>query len=60
VFKDLVIQIRELNIPDVCNHGRGRFESCSDAQGVKQLIEASMASLEDVMCGLNLDGFLLE
>jgi hypothetical protein len=62
VFKDLAIQIRELMIfdalHDVCNHGLGRYQSCSDAHGVKSSIEASMTALEGAMVGLNLEEFL--
>jgi hypothetical protein len=58
VFKNLATQIRELKVFDVCNHALGRYQSCSDAHGVKNSIEASMNALECAMCGLNLEDFL--
>ena len=60
VFKDLAAQIRELKVFDVCNHGLGRYQSCSDAHGVKNSIEASINALEGAMYGLNLEDFLPE
>jgi hypothetical protein len=62
VFKDLATQIRELKVfdvlHDVCNQSFGRYQSNSDAHGVKSSIEASMNALECAMIGLNLEDFL--
>jgi hypothetical protein len=60
VFKELATQVRELKIFDVCNHSWGRYQSCSDAHGVKESIEDSISALEDAMSGLNLEDFLPE
>lgn len=60
VFKDLTAKLRDLKVFNVCNHNWGRYQSCSDAHGVKESIEASMSALEDAMCGLNLEDFLPE
>jgi hypothetical protein len=59
VFKDLAVQIRELKVFDICNHmnGLGRYQSCSDAHGVRTSIEASMNALEAALYGLNLEDF---
>jgi len=62
VFKDLAAQIRELKVfdvlHDVCNQGLGKYQSNSDAHGVKSSLEASMNALECAMIGLNLEDFL--
>lgn len=60
VFKDLANQVRELKVFDVCNHSFGKYQSSSDAHGVKDSIEASVSALEGAMSGLNLGDFLPE
>jgi len=60
VFQDLAIQIRELKVFDVCNQERRRYQSCYDAHGVKDSIEASLSALEGAMHGLKLEDFLPE
>jgi len=59
-FKMLADQIRGMEILDDCRHpGRGGgFYNSGDGHGIKDSIEASMRSLEDRMCGLELGSFL--
>jgi len=60
VFQELATQVRELRVFDVCNQARRSYQSCPDAHGVKDSIQASMNALQGAMCGLNLEDFLHE
>jgi hypothetical protein len=57
-FKELASQILEMQVLDDCNQRQGPYYYSGNRHGVKDSIEASIRSLEDQLCGLNLKDFL--
>ncbi len=59
-LKNLVSQIRQLQIFDECNPPARRYNYSGISHGVKDAIVASIKSLEGQFCGINLAFFLSE
>ena len=57
-FKTLAEQIREMKVLDQCRYAQRGYYTSSSCHKINDSIEASIRSLEDVMCGLNLKSFL--
>lgn len=62
-FKGLAEQIRGMKVLDDCDYIRKgddshRYYESHESHGIKYSIKASIRSLEDELCGVNLESFL--